>query len=383
MTGIRQLNTGDNSDANFLKRFSGAQQPSALDRLQLDARDLQSMRQQLKSGGALKDSGNKPLSVGGINGTPLGKPLNAPIDAPINGSLAAKPINGSVTVNPFGGNFNADVGTYNRVIGAPEEQSPVYNELKKRLEVYQQDRRTPTEKNAERFNQQLAAKNAAAKLASSGRKPGDIALPEANIKPGTVVQPMPVKTLSEGIAGKGLKDILAKAESLMKEGKYTSAIDQYSIGEQVAPNQPLIWIGRANAELGAAFYQRADIHLRQAFNSDKALLMAQYDLRTFFGADRLATVIKDLQDIASADQQSTTPVFLLAYISYNTANESRAAGYLDLAEKRSEGKDPIYRLLREHWTLPETEGAQKLPKPETKLPEIPKADGAPTIPENK
>ena len=138
----------------------------------------------------------------------------------------------------------------------------------------------------------------------------------------------------------------------MKEGKFSSAIEVYGAAEAVAPNQPLIWVGRANAELGAAYYNRAAAHLKQAFAGDQALLMGQYDLRTFLGEDRLQSVIKDLKDIANSDPKSATPVFLLAYISYNTGNESHASAWLDLAEKRSEGKDPIYKLLREHWSLP-------------------------------
>ena len=158
------------------------------------------------------------------------------------------------------------------------------------------------------------------------------------------------------MAAKGLSEMLKKAEDLMKQGKFTTAIDQYAAAEQVAPNQPLIWIGRANAELGASYYGRAEVHLKQAFNRDNALLMAQYDLRQFLGEDRMASVIKDLKDMSSNNPQSATPVFLLAYIAYNTGNERRAAAYMDVADKRSGGKDPIYQLLRDHWSLPPADG---------------------------
>src|SRR5439155_3593096 len=130
--------------------------------------------------------------------------------------------------------------------------------------------------------------------------------------------PVKIKTMTEGVQANGLKELLGKAETMMKEWKFTSAIDTYAAAEQIAPNQPLIWIGRANAELGASYYGRAEAHLKQAFNADKALLMAQYDLRQFLGEDRMASVIKDLKEMASTNQQSPTPVFLLAYIAYNT-----------------------------------------------------------------
>ena len=67
--------------------------------------------------------------------------------------------------------------------------------------------------------------------------------------------------------------------------------------------------------------------------------------------DEVCAHFKDLGDydyrpareVASADEKSPTPVFLLAYVAYNTGNERRAAAYLDLAEKRSDGKDPTYK----------------------------------------
>ena len=50
----------------------------------------------------------------------------------------------------------------------------------------------------------------------------------------------------------------------MKQGKFSSALDKYDQAEQVAPNNSLIKLGRANAELGASYFARADQHLREA-----------------------------------------------------------------------------------------------------------------------
>jgi len=248
--------------------------------------------------------------------------------------------------------------------------------LKKRLERYQTDRKSTAALGADQYNAAMRLKSAAEAKAKSTQKPNELTIPTDDAtKPkagsDTKTSPLTVKSMTSGIAGKGLKEMLGKAESLMKEGKFTSAIDQYAAAEQVAPNQPLVWVGRAHAELGASYYNRAEGHLKQAFASDQALLMAQYDLRSFLGEDRLQSVIKDLKEIASTDQQSPTPVFLLAYIAYNTGNELRAAGYLDLAEKRSDGKDPSYKLLRDHWSLPSgTEPAPATPVSEPKPVEL-------------
>ncbi len=355
LTGIRQLNVADAADANYLQRFTGAQQESILDRLKVNGGDVQRMREELRLGAS---AGTTPLNTGdGGNSRNLARPVGAPMEAPASSTVTGQPTNAAIQANAFSSSVTSDQGTYSRVVGTPAQQSTQYNELKKRLEQYQTEHKTTAEKNADQFNMLMRQKIEQETKSKSTLKPNDLKLPTEDptkVKPGseTKSNPLTVKSMTPGIAGKGLKEILGKAESLMKEGKFTSAIDQYAAAEQVAPNQPLIWIGRAHAELGASYYNRAEAHLKQAFAADQALLMAQYDLLTFLGADRLPSVIKDLKEIASTDQQSPTPVFLLAYISYNTGNERRAAGYLDLAEKRSDGKDPSYKLLRDHWSLP-------------------------------
>ena len=170
-------------------------------------------------------------------------------------------------------------------------------------------------------------------------------------------RPAPVKldTLAKGVPGKGLAELLTGAESLMKEGRFSSALEKYDAAEQVAPNNPLIKLGRANAELGASYFARAEQHLREAFAADDALLMGQYNLRSFFGEDRLKVIANDLKEIANKEQSQVTPVFLLAYVAYNSENEAMAAGYLDLADKRAGGKDALIKRIREHWTLPAAE----------------------------
>jgi hypothetical protein len=165
-------------------------------------------------------------------------------------------------------------------------------------------------------------------------------------------QPLQVHSLAEGVQAKGLADLLKEAENMMKSGKYSSALEQYELADQVAPNNPLILLGRANAELGQSYYTRAENHLRQAFMKDQALLMGQYDLRTWLGQDRLEFLSKDLREIANRETKEARPLFLLAYIAYNTGNERRGAAYLDLAEKRAGGNDPLYPLLRKYWALP-------------------------------
>ena len=171
-----------------------------------------------------------------------------------------------------------------------------------------------------------------------------------------VYAPVKVPSLATGVKGKGLADVLKNAENLMKEGKFTSALDQYDAAEQVAPNNPLTRLGRANAELGAAYYARAEAHLRDVFQKNPELLTGQYDLTNMLGEQRMQVLVNDLKEIANREQKEARPVFLLAYIAYNTGHEQNAEAYLDLADKRSGGKDPFYQLLRDNWSLPPAGG---------------------------
>ena len=152
--------------------------------------------------------------------------------------------------------------------------------------------------------------------------------------------------------GKGLTDFMQAGEAAMKEGKFTLAFENYDKAEQVAPNNPLIRLGRANAELGASYYSRAESHLHDVFTSHPELLVAQYDLTSMLGEQRLKTLIRDLKELSKKDTNEPRPLFLLSYIAYNTGHEQEAQGYLDLADKRAGGANPFYKLLRENWSLP-------------------------------
>lgn len=190
--------------------------------------------------------------------------------------------------------------------------------------------------------------------------------------------PIRIKSLAEGVQAKGLHDLLAGAESLMKEGNFRSAIEKYAAAEQVAPNNPMIRLGRAQAELGAARYVSADEDLRQAVKADPALLMGQYDLESFIGRDRLSFLIQDLKQMAASETTSARPMVLLAYIAYGTPGlESAAADYLNQAAERAGRPDPLIEAMRKHWVLPEATPAapEKIETPAA--PEKPEAPATP------
>ena len=147
----------------------------------------------------------------------------------------------------------------------------------------------------------------------------------------------------------------------MKEGKFGPALDQYQAAAQLAPNNSMVLLGQANAELAIGFYRKAEQHIRFALRNDPVLMMAQFDLKGMLGEEKLNAVVKDLKDIAFKQDRDEGVAVLLAYIAYNTGNEPGASVYLDLAQKRSAGRDDFPRILRQHWDLPAAAGPATQP----------------------
>jgi cytochrome c-type biogenesis protein CcmH/NrfG len=187
-----------------------------------------------------------------------------------------------------------------------------------------------------------------------------------------------MESLATGIRAKGLHDLMARAEDLMRQDKFATAIEQYDQAGRVAPNNPLVWLGRAIAELGAGYYAQADRDIRQVFRADPALLLAQVDLNKMMNADRLNFLRQDLSTLAANDPKDARPWFLQAFIAYNTGNASEAQHHLDEAEKRSGRADWTIRLLRNHWSLPGTGRPQTEGNTNTPPPANPGAAEAPT-----
>jgi uracil-DNA glycosylase len=104
--------------------------------------------------------------------------------------------------------------------------------------------------------------------------------------------------------------------------------------------------------------------------TDNALMMGQYDLTAMLGEDRLTQLVTELKDVANKDNTQSMPLFLLAYIAYNTGHEPQAMAYLDLAEKRGGANAAFYRSVQQHWSLPDTKTDNAGAKPQLKQPDL-------------
>jgi hypothetical protein len=376
--GVRQWNAGDASDQQFISRYANSfgenlNQPNAVSDLQVTAmqRELQQSASTVGQPIGSTDTLNPNAAQNGVGtATPsanpnLAQPLPTQFESPNNSALPSNQLQSSVPGTAFQGNLSTGQSVQAHVLTVPAAQQSTANAaLQARLDQEFGAKPQTDADAARKFNADLKAaqsKNAAGQpgqgqqgaggnSALVGPKPDST---DDNTSGGGASKnaPVKIKDLSSGVKARGLSDILKKGEDLMKDGKWYSAVEQYDIARQVAPNNMLIMVGRANAELGGSYYGQAEGDLRYAFTQDPAMLEGQYDLRSMIGSDRLEFLVKDLKDIAAKNPTQARPVFLLSYIAYNTDNARMAAGYLDLAEKRANANDPFYALVRKHWHL--------------------------------
>ncbi len=307
------------------------------------------------------NAGNPTNNVGGNtrpnnNGQNTGPADSARLDTP--------QINNSVTPPDA-----PEVGTVTRMVtrtdakaGQPDKVGTA--DAERAADARGGQRPGQAAENASReYNAQVKA-NKAAQEAKDQPKPTDPAKPAGNnggAGAGADAGPKtpPAKIGSIAVANQnntpGLSDLLIKAEGQMKAGQFANAADTYSAASRLAPRAGLVDLGRANAEIGGQFYVRAEQSLRRAYSIDKDLLKSQVDLRNFLGDDRLATATKDLSDLVQSKATDTSAAVLLAYVYYNTGNETRAQALLDLADKRAGGRDALVTAMKTGWTFPAAE----------------------------
>jgi hypothetical protein len=326
-------------------------------------------------GGNQQYNENNPLAPSGmLNQQPMNTPLNPYGQQNSSTAMVSSSYNSSLSTGQ---------GAQQWLQVPPAQQSAQYRLLQKRLNEFNSGHPLSDQEAFQQYQQQqFTQKNGGAAGANAGGangggpvgpapSGGGVGNGGAPLNPG--VAPMPsgsganpnnplkpsdlggapphISSLAEGVRNAELHSLLASAEDLMKQDKFASAIEKYDSANQLTNNSnPLITLGRANAELGAELYGRAEGDLRRAVTADRAVLMGQYDLTKMMDPKRIATVRDDLESLA-VDSKSVRPTLLLAYLEYNTGNESAAEKYLADAEKLVGHSDPLVEMMRTHWSF--------------------------------
>jgi tetratricopeptide (TPR) repeat protein len=363
--GFRQWQPDNPDDQRFLQNFTSVGQ------LRSDVGQIASDQTAIQTG--------QPLSSQQQQQQPLGAPLpNAPLQPlqPPSQNLASPPLGNSAPLNQDYQNLTA------------AQQTPQYQAMHQRLEEFYKQQNISPEQAKQMADQQMqlrlkadqknkppqtpavapgapSDKNNSPELgvpdykkradeilkSKNDQNVTDNTTPEVPHSASGLGSPIQVESLATGVKSQSLSNILKRAEELMKQGKFSSAIDNYKAALRLSPNNPLVLIGQANAELGGGYYTQAAAHLRQAYLADPTVAMGQFDIKKLIGPDRLTQVATDLKQIANKDLKSPAPVFLLSYIAYNTGSSQMASQWLDEAARRAGDKDPLFILLQSHWSF--------------------------------
>ncbi|HEX5241875.1 MAG TPA: hypothetical protein VFW23_01335, partial [Tepidisphaeraceae bacterium] len=247
-----------------------------------------------------------------------------------------------------------------------------FNELAKRLQQYNVSHPVTDEEANAQFQQEIANRQRQANSTITGGNAERAATKgNGNATAGNAPSPLEMDSLATGIPAKGLHDLMANAEVMLREDRFTSAIEQYDRAARVAPNNPLIPMGRAIAELGAGLYAQSERDLRQVFRTAPATMMAKVNLGHFMTSQRLEYVSKDLATLAQQNPHDERPWFLLAFIHYNTGHSDEAAKDLNNAGERGGKLDSTIRMLQSHWKISSDSSNQRQEPAAKSSPEAP------------
>ena len=370
--GVRAQNGSMMNAATGNQYQPGANSIEAMQREMIQA---SGPRQQQAQPNANAGPGNSKTGNTGSLVQPLDHPLEAPQNNPLSNDVTSNPLENG----PLNSSVTTGQGLRQQFIVPPSRQSTQYSELDKRLQQYNASHPVTDEQANAQFQQELANRQRQANSTITGgnaERQGTKC--NGNAPAGNAPSPLEMDSLATGIPAKGLHDLMANAEVLLREDRFTTAIEQYDRAARVAPNNPLIPMGRAIAELGAGLYAQSERDLRQVYRSAPATMMAKVNLGHLLTSQRLEYLSKDLSSLAQQYPHDERPWFLLAFIHYNTGHSDEAAKDLNNASERGGKLDSTIKMLQSHWKISSDSSNQRQepaakpsPKAPTTRPEAP------------
>ena len=157
----------------------------------------------------------------------------------------------------------------------------------------------------------------------------------------------PLSTLASP-GGSRFNEIMASAETLMREGEYFTAIDEYARALVLKPRHPMALVGQMHAELGAGLWTSAAFHLRQNLVRYPELIATRYSQPVLPSTTRLQTIEKRLIDLGDESTRADAPV-LLAYLAYQQDKPVELQNALSDFERSSETNAKLAMVLRRIW----------------------------------
>jgi tetratricopeptide (TPR) repeat protein len=187
-------------------------------------------------------------------------------------------------------------------------------------------------------------------------------VPQSTLSSGARVKPLVSLVPPRENAPAGpLNSLLARAESLLKDGKYLDAAATYEQALVRQPENALALVGKAHAELGAGAYQSAAYDLKFVFTRNPQMTGVKYKMDTFIAPQRREFLMNDLTSLVLHNpEMANTAEFLLSYLYYQTDQQQKLNAELQKWGDR-EGHDTWQSVLKRAWLSdssmpPRTEG---------------------------
>ncbi len=161
---------------------------------------------------------------------------------------------------------------------------------------------------------------------------------------------LPIRTLS-GTKLTPVDRLLARAENLMREGQYYRASQAYGTIIATTPDNPLAWLGRANALLAAGDYVSAYQALEQGIQRFPQMMQFNFDLPALVGNREVLDVRRAELERNLASRPNYQFQFLLGYLEYFTGLRDMGMRTLHAAANAAPAGSVVieaYKMLASH-----------------------------------
>ncbi|MGB8226699.1 MAG: hypothetical protein WCE45_07570 [Sedimentisphaerales bacterium] len=134
------------------------------------------------------------------------------------------------------------------------------------------------------------------------------------------------------------------AEQCLKQGKYYSAVDAYTLASIYKPDDPLAYAGRSHALFASGEYVSSAYFLARAINIFPQYVDFKVDINAMIpDKNRLESRIADVKQWASKTESAELR-FLLAYIYYQLGKTDLALEAIKLSAEKMPNSTPIETL---------------------------------------
>ena len=140
---------------------------------------------------------------------------------------------------------------------------------------------------------------------------------------------------------------MARAQSLLTEGRYFDAEERFVTALSIRPNDPTAMIGRVHAQMGGGLLRSASANLLETFTRFPELVGVRYATNLLPSAERLELLLKELGFAADLPQASIG--LMRAYVGYQSDNQPLLLDGLEQLRSGSRSELALAKLLGQVW----------------------------------